>query len=171
VTQLPAPAGRARPGAHAGARREDRLGDSGPGPRDRAGAEGGRGPGSVASRDDRRHLPNRRGVPQLSSHRARDQHRRHDGQRFRVDCAEIRSLVTIAVWTGQSQVRGLIAASMLPCPDMLHVESKRGSWCLGKPTVFATIAGPVPNKLTHGRIHVTTLPDYGGLHVPESAGS
>ena len=76
----------------------------------------------------------------------------------------------LAVRTGQCQIRGLVAASMLPCPDMLHVKSKRGSRCLGKPTVFAAIAGPVPNKLTHGRIHVTTLPDCGGLRAPEPAG-
>ena len=93
------------------------------------------------------------------------------GQRFRVDRAEIRSLVTTAVRTGQSQFRRLAAASVLPRLDVLYVESKRGSRCLRKPTIFAAIAGPVPNELTHSRIPITTLPDSGGLRELGPAGS
>ena len=59
---------------------------------------------------------------------------------------------------------------MLPCPDVFDVESERRSRCLGEPTVFAAITGPLPDKLTHGRIHITTLPGCGGLRAPEPAG-
>ena len=96
---------------------------------------------------------------------------RYDAQRLRVDCAEIRSLVTIAVRARQSQIRRFVAASVLPCPDVFDVEGQRRSRCLWEPTVFAAIAGAVPDKLTQGRIHLTTLPDFAGLRAPEPVGS
>lgn len=40
---------------------------------------------------------------------------------------------------------------------------------LAEPTVFAASTGPLPDKLTHGGIYITTLPDCGALRAPEPA--
>lgn len=85
--------------------------------------------------------------------------------RLHIDGAEIRSLVTIAVWAGQSQIRGLVATSVLLCPDVFDVESERRSCCLGQPTACAAISGLIAGVPPASLVLAAIFPRRSGPYV------
>ena len=70
-----------------------------------------------------------------------------------IDCAEVRSLVMIAVMASQREVRRIIRTVMLAGNDVLDVKTKIRFGVLMKPAILALIAGTLPNELARGEVH------------------
>src|SRR5262245_33533528 len=72
---------------------------------------------------------------------------------FRVKPAQVRPLVGIAVVTGQSEVSIVVSSAMLTSDDMLDVIGEERLGLLQNAAVFASMTGPVADKLPEPLIH------------------
>ena len=69
-----------------------------------------------------------------------------------VNAGKIRSLVSVAIKAGKSEVIGMCAASVAYGDDVIHLEGEM-TVLLRQEAIFANTMGPVPNQLNKIVIH------------------
>jgi hypothetical protein len=72
---------------------------------------------------------------------------------LRVDARDVWALVKIAARAGETQVRWILMAAVLPGDDVLDVKLREGLVLVRKPTVFARIPCPLLNESPSRGIH------------------
>ena len=72
---------------------------------------------------------------------------------FRVKCAEVRSLMCIAVVTGESEISAVVSSAMLASDDVLDVIGEERLRILRQAPVFAAITSPFADSLPELLVH------------------
>ena len=81
----------------------------------------------------------------------------NDLSRDRIDAAQIRAFVEVAVVAGQGKVISEVAAPVLFGDDVFDVETRKRIVVLEQATILATILRPLPNQLPQRLIHQEPL--------------
>jgi hypothetical protein len=76
---------------------------------------------------------------------------------FRVNAAQVWSLVEIAAMTGKRKILGRILPAVLSGNNVFDVERRQRLEIVMKPTVFASSASPLLHQPAQSRVHQVAL--------------
>ena len=73
-----------------------------------------------------------------------------------INAGQIGPFVKVTFRAGQGEVFGITRAAVLPCRDMLNMESQAGTF-LRQPTILTSVLGTTSDEITCSRVHQAAL--------------